>query len=185
VRLSGVELDAATRDRMHRRFGRKLGKFALHIERATVRLYDVNGPRGGVDTACRVKVVLSGKPSVVTEQKATNASAAFDRTVDSAERAVRRLIGRRKTAAPRATHPTKRRVEPPPPPAEGAPTSMNVKHRVSGMTSALETSAKDRPSRKSTRKSVNRAKQGSKLRRKAVTRARSPKRRATVAAVSK
>jgi hypothetical protein len=36
----------------------KLGKSATSIERVSVRLTDVNGPRGGVDQRCRIKVVI-------------------------------------------------------------------------------------------------------------------------------
>ena len=47
----------------------KLGKFATSIERVSVRVTDTNGPRGGVDQVCNVKVVLSGLPSVVVERR--------------------------------------------------------------------------------------------------------------------
>lgn len=53
------ELVAASRhDRagIRRRLGMKLGKLAWSIERVTVRARDGNGPRGGVDQECTVKV---------------------------------------------------------------------------------------------------------------------------------
>jgi len=73
----------------------KLGEFAPQIERVSVRAEDVNRPRGGVDRACRVKVVLSGLPSVVVEERDLKLQAALDRVLDRTERAVRRSLGRR------------------------------------------------------------------------------------------
>jgi hypothetical protein len=64
VRLIGVELDDDERANIRRKLGMKLGKFATSIERISVRVTDMNGPRGGVDQVCNVKVVLSGLPSV-------------------------------------------------------------------------------------------------------------------------
>jgi hypothetical protein len=75
----------------------KLGKLAASIERVSVRVEDVNGPRGGIDHACRVKVVLSGLPSVVVVEQDASLAAAIDRALGGAERAVRRAVQRRRT----------------------------------------------------------------------------------------
>src|SRR5262245_39544962 len=72
VRASGVALDDDDAEYARRRLGNKLGRLARRIERLTVRYEDVNGPRGGVDTVCRVKVVLTGLPSVLFEARATD-----------------------------------------------------------------------------------------------------------------
>jgi len=61
----------------------------------------------------------------------------------------------------------------------------NTKLNKAGFTTALEDSAKDRPSRKSTRTSANRALPDSNLRRRATRRTRSPQARATRAAVQR
>jgi ribosome-associated translation inhibitor RaiA len=73
-----------------------LGKFARSIERISVRTEDVNGPRGGVDQVCRIKVVLSGLPSVVFESKDASLHAAVDGALAGVERAVRRSVQRRR-----------------------------------------------------------------------------------------
>ena len=100
IRVTGLSLDADDRAYIRRRLGEKLGKHAESIERVTVRLEDVNGPRGGVDQACRIKVVLSGLPSVVVERTAASLKPALTAALASVERAVRRTLQRRRMAQP-------------------------------------------------------------------------------------
>src|SRR5688500_5524346 len=59
VRVIGGSVDEEHEVYIRRKLGSKLGKYATSIERISVRLTDVNGPRGGVDQRCRIKVVLS------------------------------------------------------------------------------------------------------------------------------
>jgi ribosome-associated translation inhibitor RaiA len=101
VRVIGVELDEENRVLIRRKLGMKLGKFVASIERVTVRVTDVNGPRGGIDHACNVKVVLSGLPSVVVERRDVAPQAAIDLALRATEQAVRRSIGRRRIKARR------------------------------------------------------------------------------------
>lgn len=97
MRTIGVSLDPSDRVYIRRRLGMKLGKFAPSIERVSVRVDDINGPRGGVDKMCRVKVVLSGLPSVVIERQHHATHAAIDDALDATARNVRRALGRRAT----------------------------------------------------------------------------------------
>lgn len=100
VRTIGVTLAPADRSYIRRRLGMKLGKFASDIERVSVRVEDINGPRGGIDKRCRVKVVLSGLPSVVVEKQEHATQAAVDGALDATERNVRKALGKRR-APPR------------------------------------------------------------------------------------
>ncbi|HEY4394426.1 MAG TPA: HPF/RaiA family ribosome-associated protein [Polyangia bacterium] len=180
VRTSGLTVEPALRERIHQRLGWRLGKFAPRIERLSVRFEDVNGPRGGVDVACRIKAVLSALPSVVVMELAHDPVAAFDRAGQRLERAVRRAVGRGRERGrlgpvplevPRAAG--ARRAAAPRPAASTA--TRNRKRRAPKATVALEGSARSRPSRKSTRGSANRAKHGNKLARRESRRAASPK----------
>ncbi len=251
VRTTGVEIGPDVREYVRERLGRRLGKFATHIERVSVRLEDVNGPRGGVDTACRIKVVLSGLESVVAQEVAAALREAIDRASHVAERAVRRAIGRSRPAAQAlrgagrsASPPPARRARaaadgaaagrrpkrrPLPLPEDGSligrrvgrhadnlaraaerpdkerrdatvdtaqpgfsatdrraggssTAARNTKLNTSRASATLEDSAKDRPSRKSTRKSENRQKQDNNLRQRQTRAARAPKTRAAKAA---
>jgi len=96
IRAAGRDLSADDRRYIRRKLGRRLGKFASAIERVSVRTEDVNGPRGGVDQVCRIKVVLSGLPSVVFESRDASLTAAVDGALAGTERAVRRALGRRR-----------------------------------------------------------------------------------------
>ncbi|MCC6195621.1 MAG: CBS domain-containing protein [Burkholderiales bacterium] len=101
IRGTDVPVDRADRDYLRRKLGRKLGKFATAIERASVRIEDANGPRGGVDKRCEIKVVLSGLPSVVVTERHQSLQAAMDGAIDRITRTVRRALERRKTRATR------------------------------------------------------------------------------------
>ena len=99
IRAVGVPIEPQDRAYVRRKLGTKLGKFARAIERVSVRIKDVNGPRGGIDKVCRIKVVLSGLPSVVVEEQHASLQAAMDRALRRTESAVRRSVQRRRTRA--------------------------------------------------------------------------------------
>ena len=96
VRALGVEVGADERAYIRRKLGIKFDKFAPSVGRVSVRIADTNGPKGGVDKVCRIKVVLSGLPSIVVEQRDPTLAAAIDGALAGAERAVRRSLQRRR-----------------------------------------------------------------------------------------
>jgi hypothetical protein len=103
VRTYGTSVDEAKREHVRRRLVRNLGKVATRIQRLTVRFTDINGPRGGVDTECALKVVLSGHRSVVYRMRGHEPRERFDRAVPGLVRAVRDALERvpRSDSAPR------------------------------------------------------------------------------------
>ena len=96
VRVIDGAIDDEDRDYIARKLGMKLGKFASSIERITVRLSDTNGPKGGHDQKCQIKVVLSGLPSVVVSETDSTLPRTIDRAIDAAAIAVRRRVQRRR-----------------------------------------------------------------------------------------
>ena len=96
VRVIGTSVDEEQEAYIRRKLGSKLGKYATSIERISVRLTDVNGPRGGVDQRCRIKVVLSALPSVVVERRHADVDAAIDTALRATAEAVRRIVGKRR-----------------------------------------------------------------------------------------
>jgi CBS domain-containing protein len=96
IRATGTKVDRADRDYIRRKLGRKLGKFSDDVKRVSVRIEDINGPRGGVDKRCRIKVVLRGLPSVVVEEKDAALQGAIDRALERAAQTVSRHLERRR-----------------------------------------------------------------------------------------
>lgn len=228
LRTIGTELDASTRRWVQDRAVRRLGKYAPHIERLSFRFEDANGPRGGRDSVCRGKVVLSGLPSEIVEKRARSAREAFDLVSRQLERGVGKAVRQRERITPARGadgSPRTRTLASVAPPTRGsligrrvgrhranllaaasrpeklrgdaivdtalegvsasdrkvgafATAKRNTKLNVRRATATLEDSATGRPSRKSTRRSANRAKSGSQLARKTKRALHSPKRRA-------
>jgi ribosome-associated translation inhibitor RaiA len=118
LRARSVAVSEATRAHVRKRIERALGKYGPRVERATVRFEDVNGPRGGVDTTCRIKVVVGHLPSVLVEHRASSARGAFDLAAAAIERAVRRALGRADLSGSRKKKKTPRSRAPSP--AQGA-----------------------------------------------------------------
>ena len=99
IRADGPPVNAEDRAYLRRKLGMMLGKFARAVERVSVRIRDVNGPRGGMDKACRIKVVLTRLPSVVIDEQRASLRAAMDGALQRTERAVRRSMERRSARA--------------------------------------------------------------------------------------
>ena len=61
-----LELTSSQRELVERRLGFALGRFEDRVHRVSVRYTDVNGPRGGADTTCRVtaRIVPRGEVRV-------------------------------------------------------------------------------------------------------------------------
>lgn len=96
IRAADVEVDRADRDYIQRKLGRKLGKFGADIDRVSVRIEDINGPRGGGDKRCRIKVVLRRLPSVVVEEQHAALQAAMDGALERVGQTVTRQLQRRR-----------------------------------------------------------------------------------------
>ncbi|MEO8842004.1 MAG: hypothetical protein ABI704_10565 [Kofleriaceae bacterium] len=79
------------------------------MERATVRLEDVNGPKGGIDSACRIKLVLAGRPSVLIEKRAASYDVAFAQAVRSVGSALQRTRAKHQLHGSRRGEPVKPR----------------------------------------------------------------------------
>lgn len=72
IRHSDRSVSDALQEFAHRRFARALRPFQQAVSRADVRIEDVNGERGGIDTECKVAIELAtlDQPVVVTAKGA-------------------------------------------------------------------------------------------------------------------
>lgn len=88
---AGWSADAA--DLAHRRLEFALGRFASRVRSLTVRLTDLNGPRGGLDKKCLIAVRLDRPRKVlIVEDVDADGGAVISRAADRAARAVSRAI---------------------------------------------------------------------------------------------
>jgi len=85
------------RERVRRRMGFALGGRADNIQRVVVRLSDINGPKGGKDMCCHIRIVLNHMPEVVIKDTETDLYVAIDRAFGRAGRSVTRQLKRRAT----------------------------------------------------------------------------------------
>lgn len=92
VRTQGFPLTAALTEHTERRLRFALKHAADQVQNVTVRLADVNGPRGGIDKRCSVHVVLAGLPDIVTEDTEADMYVAINRAVDRVGRTVLRRV---------------------------------------------------------------------------------------------
>lgn len=72
----------------------KMGSRAEGIRCARIRLQDVNGPRGGVDKICRIRLEVAGRGDVSVSGEATGWYEAVTIAVINARTALDRRIGR-------------------------------------------------------------------------------------------
>jgi len=99
IDIRGREVEVTDRIRAHaeRSLRLALGRFEEKIEHVTIHLLDLNGPRGGFDKCCQIRVLFSGG-SVFVAEAASNFHRALDRAIGRAGRTVRRKLERQKSA---------------------------------------------------------------------------------------
>lgn len=96
IQARNFPLTAALRGHVERRLGFALSARDHQIRRVTVRLSDINGPRGGADKCCHIEVGLPRLPSVVIEDTEADLYIAIDRAADRAGRTVARRLARQR-----------------------------------------------------------------------------------------
>ncbi len=153
IRTHGVKITDALTEHVHAKLGARLGKYALHIDKIAVRFEDLNGPRGGVDTECRVQVTIASRPTIVVAERATDAWRAFDRVCNSLTRAVKRDLDRsghsvgKGLGRQRAVERAARIAEPAQPEPNAPPENGSLIGRRVGSTAANLANAAERPTK--------------------------------------
>lgn len=94
TRARGVELDGELKSRVERRVEYAFGNLADAVRRVEVLLADDNGPRGGNDQRCQVRVTLDGLPAVQVTEVQSDMAVAIDRATGRAGRTLARLLSR-------------------------------------------------------------------------------------------
>lgn len=97
VRGVNVPISRAVEGHVERRLSASLQRFFGRVERVTVRLMDLNGPRGGIDKRVRVAVGIAGAPDVVVQESSPDLYHAIDAAASRAKRSVARVIDKVRT----------------------------------------------------------------------------------------
>lgn len=93
---SRVAVSKSTEAYVERRLAFALGRFDDVVESVVVSLADINGPRGGIDKSCRMRVKLLGqKTPVIADVLDLEIRAAVDLAAERVGRAVARRLDRR------------------------------------------------------------------------------------------
>ena len=105
IQCRGFSLTDAIDAHVRKRLDFLLGRGFRRVRRVEITLSDLNGPRGGVDKRCQIKVSLDGLQPVIIEDVQADLYVAIDRATGRASRTVvRRLAldsGRRRAEAQR------------------------------------------------------------------------------------
>ncbi len=88
----GVGLSAELKDFVGRRVHFSLGRFASKVRFLWIHLSDVNGPRGGVDKCCEIRVNVGLSQEVIVRERQANIHTAVAFAIERAERTVRRQL---------------------------------------------------------------------------------------------
>jgi putative sigma-54 modulation protein len=80
--------------KMARRVRLALSRFATSIQAITIRITDINGPKGGEDTRCIVSVKLASAGEVVVQGEGEKVFSVLNHCLSRVERAVSRSLNR-------------------------------------------------------------------------------------------
>lgn len=94
IRSLGFDLTPALLQHTERRLAFALARFTPLIRAVTVRLEDLNGPKGGLDKRCRVAATLDGQAALRAEATGADLYAAIDAAADRLGRMVVRAKNR-------------------------------------------------------------------------------------------
>ena len=89
-----VGVTAEQREHIDRCLQYAFDRFSSHVRTINVSLSDVNGPKGGDDLQCRMKITLHGKGELMVEGLGISVEAVIAETADRAALAVSKRIDR-------------------------------------------------------------------------------------------
>jgi ribosome-associated translation inhibitor RaiA len=93
--IHNTDLVDALRNYVERKLHFSLGRFISRLGRVTVKIADINGPRGGVDKACRISAeMLPGRKLIWQEAVDANLFVAVDHATERIGRSFGRAVAR-------------------------------------------------------------------------------------------
>ncbi|MBL8407810.1 MAG: HPF/RaiA family ribosome-associated protein [Candidatus Accumulibacter phosphatis] len=96
IQARGFDLSADLRKHVERRIHFALDWADQHVRKVSIRLSDLNGPRGGEDKRCSIQVAVPGAADVLIEDTEPDLYVAIDRAADRAGRTLARQVARQR-----------------------------------------------------------------------------------------
>lgn len=96
IRSGHVNLRSTLRDYIEQRLDRSLGRIQDRISHVTIRVDDVNGPKGGADKRCHAEAHLVRHGLVLADVIAGDIRTAVDEAADRLALRIRKQIGRQR-----------------------------------------------------------------------------------------
>jgi putative sigma-54 modulation protein len=96
IKSQGLDLSDSLRSYAEQRLRFSLGGFVTQLNGVELRLADINGPRGGIDKTCAIKVMLRGFGIVFARAAGENAYSTVDLAAARIRSAVARTLSRRR-----------------------------------------------------------------------------------------
>jgi putative sigma-54 modulation protein len=106
IRTQGIEFSDDLHQHIERCLSFGLGWARHDVSRVVISLSDINGPRGGNDKRCQLRIPLARMRDVVIEEVAGDLQIATARAVDRAARSLERRLSRQREFGPTPIFPT-------------------------------------------------------------------------------
>lgn len=100
VRTRHLELSPETSAEIRQRLYTAFARISPWIRAVDVTVADINGPKGGADKQCRLRIRGRSIPTIVVEHLGTDTLATISTTASRAEQAVLRKVARQRVFAP-------------------------------------------------------------------------------------
>lgn len=97
IRSHAMNTPREVHDHIRRRIGFSLSRFSDRIGSVTLRLTDLNGPKGGEDKHVRLILTVPGEERIVIEETDPNLLAAVDNAIGRSARTLARVVDRGRT----------------------------------------------------------------------------------------
>jgi len=94
IRGTNFALTPAIREHADRKLRAALNRFETRVSLVSVRVGDLNGPRGGADNICRVSISCESLSPILIEDVGDDLYAAISRAADRAGHAISRSFAR-------------------------------------------------------------------------------------------
>lgn len=100
IRAHGFAMTEGLREHAERRLSFAFDWARHDVRKVILSFTDINGPRGGNDKRCQLRIPMSRMREVVIEDTAADLYVAIDRAVDRAGRTLERRLSRQREFGP-------------------------------------------------------------------------------------